>query len=160
MKLIIGVRLLSEWHARHGLEAPIDGTPKSRFLGIHLERRYPALKNIIHYLAAKGSVPLVRSAPVIRRVKGEACIEREADYRLYLCEIETDLPVAYWQSAREVELLIEQPVFERFVSSIRGKAGIAYVDACERFADSIWVAGDGFSGYTPPSSASKTAVSA
>lgn len=71
-------------------------------------------------------------------------------YGLYMCQIETELPVEYWRTMREVEIIINQDEFEKFAVSIRGKAGVTYVDACWEFADTLDVGWHEFTGYIPP----------
>jgi hypothetical protein len=151
MRLFVALRLLSEQHAKLGVEAcSQDDRPRGKLIDANVTRHHPALKNISSFLASTGFLPETRKGLVLRSEAGEKQIDREADFRLYWCEIETELDEDYWYSQREVEAVIAKDEFTKFAASIRHKAGAAYVEACEKYAQSLRINIPGQVGYEPP----------
>ncbi len=140
MRLFIALRLFNESHAKAGVEArSAKGVPRGRLIDINITRFHPALRNMNEYLKTTGQLPDLRQGDLLRSVDGEQVVEQTVDCRLYWCEVETDLPVDYWCSLREVEAVIPRDDFNKFVLSIRYKSGAAYIAACEEFAQQIQV---------------------
>lgn len=145
------MRLLSEQHAKPGIEScSQENRPRGKLIDANVMRHHPALKNISSYLASTGILPERRRGLVLRSEAGEKQVEREADFRLYWCEIDTDLAEDYWFSQREVEAIILKDDFTKFAASIRHKAGAAYVEACEKYAQTLHINEPSKIGYEPP----------
>jgi len=159
MRLLIALRLLSEQHAKPGIESCSNGDqPKGKLIDANVTRHHPALKNISSYLASAGQLPEIRKGHILRAEGGKPHIEREADFRLYWCEIETELAAEYWYGQREVEVVIPKDGFTKLVSSIRHKSGANYVEACEQYARTLHISVPEQVGYRPPSRSSDRAA--
>src|SRR5688572_24404296 len=103
VRLFIALRLFSENHARLGVEAPVKNHgPRGKLVDINVERFHSALKNVIEYLRTNGKMPATRQGNILRTVDGQKTVERTQDCRLYWCEVESMLPIEYWQSIAEV----------------------------------------------------------
>ena len=159
MRLFIALRLLSEQHAKLGVEACTqDHRPRGKLIDANVTRRHPSLKNISSYLTSTGALPDIRKGVVLRSDAGEKQAEREADFRLYWCEIDTELKAEYWYSQREVEVVIGRDDFSQFAASIRHKAGAAYIEACEKYAQTLRINEPNKVGYEPPRKTSSRAA--
>ncbi len=151
MRLILALRLFSEWHAKAGIEKTTEqGVQRGSLINMHVERRYPALNNMIKYFSSVGCLPAYRQGELLRYENGKKIVEGIGDARLYWCEVESCMPMDYWNAAQEVELVVSKDDFDRFALSIRGRAGAAYVDACEEYARALPVKAGFFAGYQPP----------
>lgn len=151
MRLFIALRLFSENHARLGVEAPVKNHgPRGKLVDINVERFHSALKNVIEYLRTNGKMPATRQGNILRTVDGQKTVERTQDCRLYWCEVESMLPIEYWQSIAEVEAVIIKDDFVKFAQSIRCRAGAAYIAACEEYAENLPVKAAQSINYEPP----------
>lgn len=139
MRLFIALRLFNESHAKAGVEASVNGRSRGKLIDINITRFHPALRNVNEYLKTTGQLPELRQGEVLRSVDGRQEVESIVDCRLYWCEVETDQPVEYWCSLREVEAVIPRDEFNKFVLSIRYRSGAAYIEACEEFAQQIHI---------------------
>lgn len=152
MRLFIALRLISEHHAKAGVEARGPaGQKRSQLIDSNITRLYPALRNIAQHLAFIERLPDTREGKVLRLDNGKHVTERKTAFRIYWCEVESDLPQGYWRSQREVEAVIVKREFESFVAAIRHRGGSPYVQACEEYADEIEVFQHADIGYVPPS---------
>lgn len=131
MRLFVALRLLNEQHAKPAIEAKsrVEG-PGGVLIDANIARHHPALKNIWSYLISAGLLPEKRRA----KVSLHDGIEREAELRLYWCEVETELTAEDWRLRQNVEMVIAKDEFSKFAASIRHKAGASYVIACEKYA--------------------------
>jgi hypothetical protein len=145
MRLFIASRLMSEHHAKTGIEA------RGRLIDSNITRRFPALKNIAPHLASTGRLPDTREGNVLRQHNEKRVIDRTTAFHIFWCEIETSLSVDYWRAQKEVEVVIQREDFEIFAASIRHRSGAAYIEACENYADALEVCLRPEIGYAPPS---------
>lgn len=151
MRLFIALRLISEHHAKSGLEARGPGGQKrGQLIDSNITRLYPALRNIAQHLAFTGKLPDTREGNVLQMKNGKCIVERTTSFRIFWCEVESDLPQEYWRSQREVEAVIVKREFESFVAAIRHRGGSPYIQACEEYADEIEVYQHPDIGYVPP----------
>lgn len=138
MRLLIALRLLNEQHAKSVLaSSPNSAQPKGALIDANVTRHHPALKNISFYLADSGNLPETRQGQILRSDAGKQYVEREADFRLYWCEVESDFATDYWYGESHVEVVILKESFAAFVASIRHKSGAQYVEACEDYAQKL-----------------------
>lgn len=146
------MRLFSQTHAKFGVEAIEEtGQRRGKLVDINVERKYSALKNITDYHVNQGTLPVLREGTILRKAEdGFHEVDREADCRLYWCEIDSDMPVEFWQSRREVEAVITKEELEQFMVQIRGRTGANYIEACEAFARTISVHSADAIRYIPP----------
>lgn len=153
MHLIIALRLFNQPHAKAGIEQlDQSGNRLGHLIDTHVDRLYPALKNIIGYHQERGSLPPLRSGEVLEEdEKGNYRIVRTANCRLYWCLIETERPIAFWAARPEVELAIPHDQLQRFSLSIRGRVGAQYLDACDEFAEQLVPNSHRPIRYAPPS---------
>lgn len=150
MTLILALRLFREGHAKAGIEAmDKNGAARGKLIDIHVDRLSSALKNITRYLSSSGRLPALRRGEALGNEDGKT-VSVTQDCRLYWCEVETDLPLSFWESRHEVEVVIPKEEFEQFSLSIRCKSGIAYIDACEEYAQSITIHDGEVIRYMPP----------
>jgi hypothetical protein len=151
MRLFIALRLFNESHAKAGIEAKgPNGKPRGQLLDLNVTRFHPALKNMSEYLRDKGQLPEFREGSLLRSEGGKKVVEKSAKCRLYWCEIESDLPIDYWCSVQEVEAVLPREEFQAFVLSIRCKSGMAYIGACEQYAETIKLNNRENIQYEPP----------
>ena len=150
MRLFIALRLFSESHAKAGIESPLKGQARGRLIDSNVTRLHPALRNINEYLRDHGLLPEIRQGFALRKANNQKVEETQENCRVYWCEIETDLPMEYWQSVQEVEAIISREEFNRFVLSIRYKSGAAYIAACEEYAKNIPIHAPQILRYEPP----------
>lgn len=159
MRLFIALRLISEHHAKAGVEARGPaGQKRGQLIDSNITRLYPALRNIAQYLASIEKLADTREGKVLRLDNGKHVIERKTAFRIFWCEVESDLPHEYWRSQREVEAVIVKREFESFVAAIRYRGGSPYIQACEEYADEIEVYQRHEIGYVPPRSTSTRAA--
>jgi hypothetical protein len=159
MKLFIALRLLSEQHAKAGIEAiGPDGRLRGELIDSNITRRFPALKNIALHLASTGKLPESREGNVLQQQNGKRVIDRMAAFHVFWCELETALPVDYWRAQKEVEVIIQREDFEIFTATIRHRGGAAYIEACENYADALEVCLHPDIGYVPPRNSSPRAA--
>ena len=152
MHLIVALRLLSQSHAKAGIERPhAHGRPRGRLIDTNVDRLHPALKNIIAYHQRKGDLPPLRSGEVLEPdEKGRGRLVRTSDCRLYWCLIDSELPVSFWEGQDEVEMVIPYDEFQAFTQSIRGRVGGLYLDACDQFAQRLSAKSHKPIAYIPP----------
>lgn len=159
MRLFIALRLISEHHAKAGIGARgPNAHSRGQLIDSNITRRFPALKNIVLHLASTGKLPDTREGNVLQMQNGKCTVERTTSFRVFWCEIETDLPPDYWRSQKEVETVILKDEFEKFASTIRHHGGTAYIEACENFADTQEICLHPGIGYMPPRSTSTIAA--
>lgn len=159
MRLFITLRLISEHHAKAGIEARgPNAHSRGQLIDSNIARRFPALKNIALHLASTGKLPDTREGNVLQMQNGKCIAERTTSFRVFWCEIETDLPVDYWRVQKEIEVVIQREDFEIFAASIRHRGGAAYIEACENYADALEVCLHPEIGYVPPRSSSTRAA--
>jgi hypothetical protein len=159
MRLFIALRLMSEHHAKAGIEARGPNVrSRGQLIDSNITRRFPALKNIALHLVSTGKLPDVREGNVLEQKNGKRVIDRTTAFHIFWCEIETDLPVDYWRSQKEVEAVIQREEFEVFAASIRHRGGAAYIEACEKYADALEVCLRPEIGYVPPRGSSTWAA--
>lgn len=140
MRLFVALRLPSEHFAKPVVAFCGESDVfKSSVIDANIARHHPALKNVISYLILSGTLPEKIKRKISALPTGEQ--DREADFRLYWCEIDTDLPVDHWYAQIHVEVVIPKEEFSKFAASIRHKSGAAYVVACETYAQSLRVNG-------------------
>jgi hypothetical protein len=151
VRLFIALRLFSENHARLGVEGTVKPHgPRGKLIDINVERFHSALKNINEYLRSTGKMPATRQGNILRTVDGQKMVERTQDCRLYWCEVESTLPIEHWKSMAEVEAVIVKDEFAKFAQSIRCRAGAAYIEACEEYAEGLPVKAVQAINYEPP----------
>ncbi len=151
MRLIVALRLAKEGQAQAVIESPTaSGTPCGRLINWNIERRLPALRNIIEFFRATGSLPAYRTLDANQSAGNRVAEAKLPDCRLYWCEIESELAPEQWASAAEVELVLVKERFDAFLQSIRSRAGSAYIDACEAFARQLTVTGTSKMGNAVP----------
>lgn len=159
MRLYIALRLLREQHAKVGIEAVgPHGLPRGQLIDSNITRLFPALRNIALHLTSTERLPDTREGSVLQVQNGKLVVERTATFRIFWCEIETNLPLAYWQSQKEVEAVIPKRELQTFASSIRHRGGAAYIEACENYADKLDIRLHSSIGYVPPRSSSTRAA--
>jgi hypothetical protein len=155
MRLFIALRLISEHHAKAGIEARgPNAHSRGQLIDSNIARRFPALKNIALHLTSTGKLPDTREGNVLQMQNGQCIAERTTSFRVFWCEIDTELPVDYWRAQKEVEVVIQREDFEIFAASIRHCGGAAYIEACEKYADALDVCLHPEIGYVPPRSSS------
>lgn len=151
MRLFVALRLFNEWHAKVGVESFEEpNVSRGRVNDVQVDRLYPALKNIIGYLTSTGRLASVRQGEVLRTENGQQVVSRQANCRLYWCDIESDYPIEFWESKDEVEVVLPKEDFDRFALSIRCKSGTAYVEACEAYARRLRINSAETIRYEPP----------
>lgn len=118
MRLFIALRLISEHHGKAGVEARGPaGQKRGQLIDSNITRRFPALKNIALHLASTGKLPDTREGNVLQMQNGKCIFERTTSFRVFWCEIETDLSADYWRAQKEeVEVVIQREDFEIFCS--------------------------------------------
>ena len=117
----------------------------------NIARLYPALKNIIAYHQRRGDLPPLRTGEALEPdAQGQGKPVRTVDCCLYWCLIDTDLPMAFWESCDEVELVVSYDDFRVFAHTIRGRVGTLYLDACDEFAKTLVVNSRRPIAYIPP----------
>lgn len=159
MRLIIALRLMSEHHAKAGIEGRgANAHSRGQLIDLNITRLFPALKNIALHLTSTGKLPDTREGNVLQMQNGKRIVERTTSFRVFWCEIETDLSPDYWRSQKEVEAVILKDEFETFTSTIRHRGGAAYVEACENFADTLEICLHPGIGYMPPGKSSPQAA--
>jgi len=159
MRLFIALRLMSEHHAKAGIEARgPNAHSRGQLIDSNITRRFPALKNIALHLASTGKLPDTREGNVLQMQNGQCIVERTTSFRVFWCEIDTELPADYWRAQKEVEVVIQREDFEIFAASIRHRGGAAYIEACENYADALEVCLHPEIGYVPPRSSSTQAA--
>ena len=159
MRLFIALRLINEHHAKVGIEAVgPHGLPRGQLIDSNITRLFPALRNIALHLTSTERLPDTREGNVLQLQNGKLVVERTTAFRIFWCEIESDLPQEYWRSQREVEAVIVKREFESFVAAIRHRGGAPYIQACEEYADEIEVYQHPEIGYVPPRSTSTRAA--
>jgi hypothetical protein len=153
MRLFIALRLISEHHAKAGIEAHgPNAHSRGQLIDSNITRRFPALKNIALHLASTGRLPDTREGNVLQQHNEKRVIDRTTAFHIFWCEIETGLSVDYWRAQKEVEVVIQREDFEIFAASIRHRGGAAYIEACENYADALEVCLHSEIGYVPPRS--------
>lgn len=152
MRVILALRLFKKEHAALGIESGSgSGKTKGKLIDMNVDRLHPVLKNIIDYHTWKGTLVPIRKGDVLsRKADGSTVVERTADCRLYWCLVESDLPLAYWRSRREVEAVLPQEDLDTFALSIRHRSGASYIDACEQFAREMTIFPERLIRYIPP----------
>jgi hypothetical protein len=147
MRLFVALRLLSEQYVKPAVEATnqVD-SPNDMLIDANVARHHPALKNICSFMTSAGILPEKRRG----KVHSHAGVEREADLRLYWCEIDTQRTPDDWYSQQNVEVVIFKDEFVKFTASIRHKAGAAYVIACEKYAQTLRIGPNGDANSKPP----------
>jgi hypothetical protein len=159
MRLFIALRLMSEHHAKAGIEARgSNAHSRGHLIDSNITRRFPALKNIALHLVSTGKLPDTREGNVLEQKNGKRVIDRTTAFHIFWCEIETDLPVDYWRAQKEVEVVIQKENFEIFSAAIRYRGGAAYIEACENYADALEVCLHPEIGYVPPRGSSTRAA--
>lgn len=119
MKLLIAVRLRSVYHGKTGFE--FRG---ASIIDYHIEKRDTALKNIHQSLLSQKMAPAV-----------DGC-------QLYWFLIDSNDALKgehYFLTFNEVELCLPVADFEMTKSAIRGFKGVAYLNACEDYANQFLV---------------------
>lgn len=159
MKLILALRLFRASHAKEGIEAKTKSGKKPHGTLVHsnAERLHPALKNIAEYLRSTSQIPVKRMGEVMQKVGDRWEVAAQQPAYSYWCEVETDSPASDWRSMREVEAVIAREEFDIFALSIRYMAGTRYIEACERYAQSIELTAQDPIRYEPPRQQSKVA---
>lgn len=159
MKLYLVLRLFREWHAKTGVETTTKSgkKPHGKLIHLNADRLQPALKNVAEYLRSTGKIPITRMGEVLKRAGDDWEVAAEQAANAYWCEIETDTPASEWLKMREVEAVIEKGEFDKFALSIRCMSGTRYVEACERYAQSVETSIKDAVRYEPPGQTSKVA---
>ena len=159
MKLYLVIRLFREWHAKNGIEARTKSgkKPHGKLIHSNADRLQPALKNVAEYLRSTDKIPSTRMGEVLKKVGGDWVVISEQPAHAYWCEVETDSPALDWLKMREVEAVIAKDEFDKFALSIRCMSGTRYVEACERFAESMEISTKDTVRYEPPGQTNKVA---
>lgn len=148
---IIALRLFHKDHVRPAIESrDAEGQLRGRLIDTDVDRFYPVLKNIIAYLSREGILKSTQRGQVLRKEEdGSLVVDREADCSLYWCEVETSMPLSFWESRHEVEVIFEKNALTDYAASIRSRQGVQYIEACEEFARTLEVLPVRVS-YAPP----------
>lgn len=119
MKLLIAVRLRSVYHGKVGFEFRGAGV-----IDYHIEKREPALNNIHQTLLSQKLA-----------IEIDGC-------RVYWFLIDSNDALKdeqYFLTFNEVELCLPVIDFEVTKNAIRGMKGVAYLNACEDYANRFLV---------------------
>lgn len=90
---------------------------KRELIDSNIEKRDPALKNLVNELFERGLAYTVD------------------DCSLYWLQINDDNSLEYYRGKNEVEIVFDSRWFEQHKARIRNYNGIQYVDACGALAD-------------------------
>ena len=141
MRIFIALRLLNESQAKATIESHTAQGQRGQLVDLNITRLHPALRNINEYLRDHDMLPEFRRPERTRRVR-PSTKHVQGEYRLWWCEVETELSVDTWMAVAGVEAVISKDEFTKFVLSIRCKSGAAYIAACEDYARKLPIEGN------------------
>ena len=116
MKIVIALRLKSVHHVQHAVENKKRGT----LINYNIEKTIPALKNIAGRLSQTNKI-----------------IDILDGCRVYWALVDSNISIDEWLGWNEVETVIPYDKLDEFTTSIRGRRGATYLDACDAFADDL-----------------------